>query len=64
MGYYTNILAKMPITKVQMRLDPDVYQQALDAHRSASCVRVTGTLVRQGRSIELRNPGGFAIEEG
>jgi len=48
-------------SKVHITLDPDTYQQAVEAHASASRVRVTGTLTRMGKKLLLQNAGGFTV---
>lgn len=47
--------------KVHMTLSPEAYAQAIDAHQAARRVRVTGTLVKEGRRYVLRDPGGFGV---
>jgi len=44
--------------KVYVQLPPEIYQQqAWEAHRGATRVRITGTLVKQGRRYVLQRPG-------
>jgi hypothetical protein len=47
--------------KVHMKLSPEAYAQAMDAHHAARRVRVMGTLTRQGLRYVLRDPGGFGV---
>lgn len=57
----TRIEDRPGTTKVHITLDPETYQQAVEAHSSASLVRVTGTLTRAGRKLVLQNAGGFTV---
>jgi len=50
--------------KVHMELSPEAYAQAILAHQTARRVRVTGTLIREGRRYVLRDPGGFGVVSG
>jgi hypothetical protein len=49
-------------SRVQLHLPPDLYQRAVEAHQHAARVRVTGTLVREGRRSSLRDVSGFTID--
>ncbi|PRQ09794.1 hypothetical protein [Enhygromyxa salina] len=43
--------------KVYISLSPGAYAQAMDLHQKAARVRVSGTLVKEGRRHILRSPG-------
>ncbi len=48
-------------SKIFATLSPNGYKEALDAHRDARRIRLTGTLVRAGRRFVLRNPGDLVV---
>ena len=43
--------------KVYLTLSPSAYEEASQAHIDAAKVRVTGTLIKEGRRYVLRSPG-------
>jgi hypothetical protein len=45
---------------IRVVLPPELYQQAIDAHRERLLVRCTGELARDGRSLVLRNARDFS----
>jgi hypothetical protein len=49
---------------VNITLEPKQYAEAVEAHRAAKQVRITGTLEKRGRRFVLENPGGLVVVEG
>lgn len=47
--------------KVHITLDPQAYARAMELHREAKRVRVTGTLAKEGRRHVLRSPGDLVV---
>jgi len=58
----TTVDGRPGTSRVHLTLAPEVYRQAVDAHKHAARVRVTGTLVRTGRRLTLHDAGGFVVE--
>jgi hypothetical protein len=50
-----------PAVKVYITLDQDAYARAMELHREAKRVRVTGTLIKEGRRYVLRSPGELSV---
>lgn len=48
-------------SKIHMVLPPGLYGLAVEAHRNAARIRVTGTLRRQGRRLVLGEAGGLVL---
>lgn len=48
-------------TRVNVRLPAETYALAVEAHREGRRVHVLGTLVKEGRRFELREPSGFEL---
>lgn len=48
-------------SKIHIELPPELYRIATEAHAQAAAVRLTGTLVQQGRKLTLREPSGLRL---